>query len=178
MSEQVKIKQENEQGEVEEMEVSLADIAGIDMNAVEAFEGGFESTPKGVYLFECKDAKLDSMETKNGTSAVIQFVLEIADCYAVVSDDPKVTEESMKGKKHTETIFVSDVAKSVGQAKAIMQNAGYNAAGSLEDLLDGFCGSQFIAPIKHRKDPNDSDKIYANLVIKKITPPKSGEAAA
>ena len=57
----------------EEKEVDLADIAGIDMNDVEAFEGGFEPTPKGLFRFECKDAGLDTINDK----AVIYFDTEI-----------------------------------------------------------------------------------------------------
>ena len=155
----------------EEMEVSLADIAGIDMNDVEAFEGGFEPTPKGVYLWEVKDAGLDTINEK----AVIYFECECVECYTVLDDEK--TEEQMAGWKHRETIFVSDLAKSVGQAKAIMQNAGFTGSGSLTDMLDAFCGSQFIAPVKQRRDKNDTDRVYANLVIGKISPPKSGDDA-
>lgn len=151
----------------EEQEVNLADIAGIDMNNVEAFEGGFEPTPKGVFRFECKDAGLDTVSSGDVDKAVIYFENEVVECYALVDDS--LEPESMIGWKHRETIFISDLAKSVGQAKAIMQNAGFKGSGTLEEMLDAFCGSQFISPIKHRKDKNDTDKIYSNLVVAKIT---------
>lgn len=150
-------------------EVSLADIAGIDMTSVEAFEGGFEPTPKGVYLFDVKDAGLDTITVDGVDKAVIYFETEIAECYALVDDS--IEPESMVGWKHRETVFISDLKKSVGQAKAIMQNAGFSGSGTLEEMLDAFCGSQFVAPIKHRKDKNDTDKIYSNIVVSKITPP-------
>ena len=153
----------------EEADVSLADIAGIDMNNVEAFEGGFEPTPKGVYLFEVKDAGLDTVNDK----AVIYFECEVAAVYALVDDDKD--PESMIGWKHRESIFVGDLAKSVGQAKAIMQNAGFTGSGTLEQMLDAFCGSQFVAPVKQRKDKNDTDKVYGNIVVGKITPPPQEE---
>ena len=35
-------------------------------------------------------------------------------------------------------------------------------------MLDAFCGTQFDAPVKQTKDKNDTDKVYANIVIKKI----------
>lgn len=168
MTENVKIKQGDE-----EAEVSLADIAGIDMNAVEEFEGGFEPTPKGVYLWNCTDALLDSVETKNGLSAVIRFDLECVECYAIMSDDKD--EESMVGWKHQETIFVGDLAKSVGQAKFLMMHAGFTGSGTLEKMLDAFVGTQFIAPVKQRKDKNDTDRVYANIVIAKVTPPHANE---
>ena len=155
-----------------EQEVSLAEIAGIDMNNVEAFEGGFEPTPKGIFRFECKDAGLDTIIDK----AVIYFECEIAECYALVDDEKNA--DDMIGWTHRETIFISDLAKSVGQAKAIMQNAGFTGSGTLEEMLDAFCGSHFVAPIRHRKDKNDTDKIYSNLVVGKITPPPSVEETA
>ena len=157
-----------------ELEVSLEDIAGIDMNAVEAFEGGFEPTPKGVFLFDAKDAGLDTITVENVDKAVIYFELEVAECYALVDDS--IEPESLIGWKHRETIFISDLSKSVGQAKAIMQNAGFTGSGTLVEMLDAFCGSQFISPIKHRKDKNDTDKIYSNLLVSKITPPPEVEA--
>lgn len=163
----VKVKQNDE-----EIEVSIADIAGIDMSAVEAFEGGFEPTPKGVYLWECKDAKIDTINDK----AVIQFELECEECYAILDDEK--TPESMVGWKHQETIFIGDLAKSVGQAKAIMQNAGFTGSGTLETMLDAFCGTQFIAPIRQRKDKNDTDRVYSNLVVAKIKPATGTQNAA
>lgn len=156
----------------EEREVDLAEIAGIDMNNVEAFEGGFEPTPKGLFRFECKDAGLETIVDK----AVIYFELEVQECYALVDDDKDM--ESMIGWKHRETIFITDLAKSVGQAKAIMQNAGFTGSGTLEEMLDAFCGSQFVAPIRHRRDKNDTDKIYSNLIVGKITPPPTQEVVA
>ena len=159
-----------------EMEVGLADIAGIDMNAVEAFEGGFEATPKGVYVWEVKDAGIKPQDSQKGKKATIYFELECQQCLALVDDDRD--EESMIGWKHIETIWIGDLAKSVGQAKAICQNAGFEHKGSLEEMLDAFCGHQFVSPIKQRKDKNDTDIVYSNLVIKKITPVPGAEADA
>ncbi len=160
----------------EEQTVSLADIAGIDMNAIEAFEGGFEPTPKGVFLFDVKDAGLDTITSNDVDKAVIYFEMEVAECYALLDDN--IETESLVGWKHRETIYISDLAKSVGQAKAIMQNAGFSGSGTLEQMLDAFCGSQFVAPVKHRKDKNDTDKIYSNIVVSKITPPPVVEQVA
>ena len=170
MSEMINIKNDGE-----EQEVSLTDIAGIDMNEVQEFEG-FEATPKGLYDWECKDAGLDTVETKNGLSGIIYFDLEVTNCHTLIGDERDPA--TMVGSKHRETIFIGDVAKSVGQAKALMQHAGFNAAGKLDELLDAFCGHAFTAPIKQRKDKNDSDVVYSNLVIKKITPIGGATATA
>jgi len=66
------------------------------MNAVEAYEGGFDATPKGAYVFNVKDAKL----TEIAEYPVIQFTLEIIECMAVASEDK--TPESMVGVEHEE----------------------------------------------------------------------------
>lgn len=148
----------------EEVELSLEDISGIDMSTVEEFEGGFEATPVGVYAFLVKDAKIDEVADK----PVIQFELEVIGCDAISSETKD--EQSIIGWTHRETIFVNDIAKSVGQAKAIMSHAGFTKNGALKDLLDEFCGYKFTSAVKNTKDKNDPDKIYANLKIKTIEP--------
>ena len=131
-----------------------------------------------MYRWGCKDAGIDTIASGGFDKAVIFFELEAIEVYALVDDS--IEPDSLVGWKHRETIFISDLAKSVGQAKAIMQNAGFSGSGTLEQMLDAFCGSEFISPIKQRKDKNDTDKIYANLVVGKITPvpsqPEEAEA--
>ena len=147
-----------------EVDVTLADLAGIDMNEVEEFEGGFDVTPKGAYVFQVKDAKLAEI----ADYPVIPFTLEVVECMAVAADDK--TPEGMVGVAHEENIFVMDVQKAVGQAKFLMRSAGYAATGSLNELLDGFCGTKFAAKIKQKAKKNDPDTIYANLDMKSVKP--------
>lgn len=146
----------------QEVEVSLADLAGLDMSAVEAVAGGFELTPKGAYVFKVLDAKLAEF----ADYPVITFELEIIECLALASDDK--TPEGMVGVKHDETIFIIDVQKSVGQAKFLMTEAGYRATGTLQELLDGFCGTKFSAKVKHKAKKNDPETIYANIEMKSV----------
>jgi len=165
-----------------EGEVTLMDIAGMDMAGVEEFEGGFEPTPKGVYHFRCKDAELTSIDMKDKktgddiTRAIIQFEFEIVNVLAFVDDG--INPDEWIGKDHRETIFIQDVLKGVGQAKAIMTNAGFSGTGSLQELMDAFVGTEFEAPIGQRKDKNDPDRIYANIKIGKIMPHQAEVAAA
>lgn len=153
--------------EGEEIELSLEDIAGIDMGDVEEFNG-FENLPAGIFDFAVKDAGLETVETKDGIKAVIFFSLEVEKVHVLVDD--AIDPDSIIGSLHRETVWINDIEKGVGQAKAVMTNAGFTAKGKLEDLLDAFCGSKFTAPIKHTKNKNDPDIVYANLVTKKITP--------
>lgn len=148
----------------EDVELSLEDISGIDMSTVEEFEGGFEATPVGSYAFLVKDAQITEIADK----PTIQFELEVIGCDAINSETKD--EQSIVGWIHKETIFVNDIAKSVGQAKAIMGHAGFTKVGALKELLDEFCGWKFTALTKQTKDRNDPDKIYANLKIKTIEP--------
>lgn len=164
----ITIKEDNE-----EQEIDLADIANIDMDGIEAFEGGFEPTPVGVYQFNCMDAGIKQINSKG----VIYFELEVEAVHALKEGGAEEAEKLL-GWKHEETIFITDVKKSVGQAKAIMQNAGFVGQGKLEDILDAFVGTSFLSPTKQRKDPNDADKIYSNLVVKKITPVPTEESEA
>ena len=157
------VKTLDDQGNEIEVEVSLADLAGIDMDAVEAQAGGFEVTQKGAYVFRCSDAKL----TDIADYPVVSFELEIVECMATSGDK---TEEQMVGEKHVENVFIKDVAKDIGRAKFLMQEAGYHGSGSLNDLLDGFVGTKFAAKIKHASAKDDKDKIYANLDVKSIKP--------
>jgi len=164
-----------------EMSVSLADIAGMDMAQVEEFEGGFDPTPKGVYHFRCKDAELtqiDFKDKKTGedvTRAIIQFDMEIVNVLAFVDDGINVND--WIEKVHQETVFITDVAKGVGQAKAIMTNAGFTGNASLQELLDAFVGTEFDAPIAHRKNKDDPDVIHANIKIGKIIPHAQAQEA-
>ncbi len=148
----------------QEVEIDLADLAGLEMDDIQAEAGGFEATPKGYYTFEVKDAKLHEIADK----PVVGFALEVVECHAVASESETV--ESMVGKTHEENIFVSDVKKDIGRAKFIMQEAGFVGEGSLNNQLDGFCGHRFLAKIKNKAKKDDPDTIYANLDFKSIKP--------
>ena len=164
MSNTVTIKNEKD----EEQIVSLADIAGVDMTAIQEYEGGFDPQPKGVYTFEVKDCALKTVETRKGDRGVIALETEITAVHAIT--DPDVNPEDQVGKKYVETIFISDLAKGLGNLKAIMSNGGFVGSGKLAEMMDAFCGHSFVSPIKHRKDKDDADKIYDNFDVKKITP--------
>ena len=149
----------------EDVVVSLADLAGINMDDVEEYEGGFILTPKGAYEFNCTNAEL----TEIADSPVIKFTCEIIGCTAIASDEH--SPESIIGAIHEENFFIKDVQKTIGSAKRFMRIAGSPVmSGSLTDLLDGFCGTKFFGKIKHRPKKNDPETIYANLDMKSVKP--------
>lgn len=145
-------------------DVSLEDLAGLDMDTVELFEGGFDPTPKGSFRFLAKDVRLDEIADK----PVIKFELEIVACHAI--DSETKDGNTVLGLIHEENIFINDVAKSFGYAKAIMQAAGFTGTGTSKQLFDAFCGTQFDAVIKQKPKKDDPDVIYANLKLKSISP--------
>ena len=148
----------------EEVEVPLADIAALNMDDVQADAGGFESTPVGTFTFNVLNAETTTL----GDKPFIAFETEIVDCSAVIAEGK--TEEDMVGVKHNENIFIGDVGKALAQAKFLMEAAGHSGSGSLKEMLDGFCGTKFTARVKHRKDKNDPDRVYANIDLKTVAP--------
>lgn len=143
-------------------DVSLADIGGVDMSEVEEFR--FENTPKGIYQWKCTNAEI----LKLGDKPAIKYNLEATNVISL-SDDSKDPEKYI-GHKHDEAIFITDLEKDIGRAKAFMVDAGFEGSGTLQELLDQFIGHEFVSAISHRKDKNDTDKIYANIDYGKVKP--------
>lgn len=152
-------------------QISLADLAGIDMADVVENRGP-EPLPAGVYEFTVKEAELKTRESKGVNKPVVELKLEVASCLVLVNSE--LAPEDYEGQLHFETIWITDVAKDLGRVKALMVDAGLEGSGPVNDLLMSFIGHNFIAPIKHRKNPNDADIIYANIDSKKVRPAIEG----
>lgn len=152
-----------------DQEFSLADVAGIDMNEVEANYGP-DNLPACVVELRVVDAKLEvHTNTKtNVKKAVVKIETEVVNTLAVV--DPNIPLESLIGRKHYESFFLTDLKKDLGRVKALMAESGFTGTGSLTELLNQFIGHQFVATINNRKDKNDADITYANINLKKVKP--------
>ena len=149
-------------------EVSLADIAEIDLGEVEEVTG-FATIPAGVYEFRVQSAELTTIDTKDGPRGAIANELEIINVLNLVGAS-EVDPESLIGRTHRETFFLSNLEEGVGRQKALMARSGFAESGKLTDLLDQFTGHTFIAAVKTRKDKNDPDRIFANIDLKKVQP--------
>ncbi len=68
----------------------------------------------------------------------------------------------MVGLQYTEGFFLSG-AEDLGRVKALFVDIGMQGQGSVQDLCDQSIGKEFVAPITHRKDKNDTSKVYANI---------------
>jgi hypothetical protein len=169
--------------ELEGQTISLAELAGEDMTSVA--ESRFSALPDGIYLFEVLGdpaPHLEVIETGQGNdkkkkpAAVIEF--QILDVLGL-NHPSEVPEgpESLIGRKHRETFFISDL-KGVGYLKAFVADIGQNNSGAMgglpgkEGYLTRLPGVRFQAPIKHRENKNDADKVYVNISRdkKKILP--------
>lgn len=172
---------ENAQVEVDGEMISLADLAGVDLSDIA--EQRFSALPEGVYVMrviaEPNPPQFEVIESKGKKKPIVVFYHEVEDCLALKK--PEETPEginSLIGKKHRETFFISGDAKtSLGYIKTFMVDATGNKdqKGDMKSLLLGMVGTKYQCTITHRKDPNDSDKVYVSCSRGKIRP--LGQAA-
>ena len=146
-----------------EMEVSLADIANIDMDTVEEFR--FENRPAGMYHMKVTDAKITALGKEKPAPAVV-VECEVQNCLSLV--DGSDTQAQI-GKTHRETFFMKD-GDGIGRLKAFLTDTGFQGTGSLKDILDAFHGHEFDGIIKHKTDKNDTDRVYVNFAQGKVKP--------
>lgn len=140
-------------------EASLADIANLNMDDIA--EVRFEAFPRGGYAFKGLTGKIETVGSGDDKKAVIAFESE---CFEVYGEPDGVSAESVIGKKHREVFFLSgdSAVDNLGRAKAYMSDTGFTGKGTLQEMLDAWAGTMFKATVKHRKDKNDEDRIYAN----------------
>lgn len=153
--------------------VSLADIAGVDMSQIEAYRGG-EPTPQGIYEFKLTETNLDTMEVfdKEKEDTVDRPVIMLSSEIIAVRQlkDKGIDPQSLIGLTHIERIFIRDIEKDLGRVTAFLQDIGMTGQGTLQDLLDQAVGTEYVAGISHRKDKNDTSRVFANLDFRTVEP--------
>lgn len=140
-------------------QVSLADIAGVDMDAVAEVRG--TTFPAGFFKLKVENAKLAVVGQGDSKKAGIQFKFVCTDVMKLIDSSKDV--ESIIGKFHVETCFLTEPMEGLGKAKAFMADTGFKGSGKLGEILNGFAGHEFKCVITHRADKNDKDLIYANI---------------
>jgi hypothetical protein len=145
--------------------VSLMDLAGLDTSGIEARRMG-DVLPKMFADFECTKAELAPYE-KDGKpmGGIARFDFKVAGIHTMIDKDQD--EAAMIGKVHQENRFITN-ADGVKFLLGFLEDCGVKERGALKDLIEKMQGRKIKAVISHRKDPNDSEKIYAGLV--KIKP--------
>jgi hypothetical protein len=152
-------------------DLSIADIAGIDIS--EIAEKRFVQMPVGVYHWIVKEAGLDMMEISGTQKKVPAIVVEcqVKNIQALAKGAVVVPEEII-GETRKE-IFRYNPEKQtdwIGYFKAFAADTGYTASGSLQEVLAGYQGHEFIAPIVHRRNKDDADRPYVNIDRTKMMP--------
>lgn len=136
--------------------ISLAELAGLDMDDVEAKRFG-AITPKGSYRFHIREAKLETLGKHN----VAAYYCPIIHVHGVA--DPETDVEALLNYEHRELFFLKDV-EAVGYLKQFMLDIGLQASGALARLLELSENLQFDARVEHTPDKNDTSRIYTRLV--------------
>lgn len=152
---------------VGENEVSLLDIAGIDLNEIAEYR--LTVMPAGKYMFRIMESKLEARDARVKDGApdekvkkpAITFECEVQNCFALTDD--KLDPATQIGMKYFETFWINDANKDLGRVKAFLVDIGSPGAGSLTDLLAEAQGVEFVCDITNTPDKNNPDTIWANL---------------
>jgi hypothetical protein len=146
-----------------EGQLSLAEIAGVNLDDVEEFR--FENLPVGAYTFQVVEAGLDEVGS-NGKLAAI-FKTKVLETHGLVGLPDGEDESNYVGKDHRETFFVSE-AQDIGRIKAFLKDIGLESSGvTLGDAVASAESHVFSGRIKHRTSPQDKSVKYANIVLDK-----------
>lgn len=164
----VNIKMDDDVGDV-----SLLELMNFDITDMEAVRG-MPLVPEGVYEWRITGAEIGSMEVFDKeldakvSRATVSFKLEALACRQV--KDPELDPAALNSIGFMHRIFIKDFKRDIGRVKAFLEDIGMNAGGSLQTLLEMAQGMEFVAAIKHTRDKNDKDKMYANLDDRTISP--------
>lgn len=151
--------------ELEGHQLSLADLAGFDMSGVEAKK--FENLPEGHFQFEITADPAPGLKViaNKGAAVLPCKVLNI-----VALKNPAETADPTKliGKFHYETALINtqeSLSYLMTTLEALQCKRGpLGGVPGKPGMLDSLAGVRFSAGIKHRRDKNDPDKIYAGLI--------------
>lgn len=151
---------------VGEEELSLAAIAGIDMEQVA--EVRFSNTPEGLFHWKIQDAELTVQEVEDKENPgskinkpVVKIMLEAVNCLAL--NDDTLDPANYVGRKHSLSFWINS-AEDIGKAKAFLVDIGMEGSGVFGQLLTNSIGEEFVSQIKHVANRNDADRPYVNVV--------------
>ncbi len=161
-------------------EVSIEQLLGFNLQQVEEVRG-FPLAPEGVYEWKILawSNKIKEWTPKGTTetrrSMILDCQLEAIACRQ--TKDPEVDKTTLVGLQYTEGFFLSS-KDDLGRVKSLFVDIGMTGADVVENLCDQSIGREFIAPITHRKDKNDTSKVYANLDRNAVEPLGNAEQLA
>ncbi len=156
--------------------VSLAELAGLNVDTFTEKHAG-EALPTGAFVFETLDGedapKLTVIGEGDKAKAAAVFKFKVLDVVALTDVEFTGDQNTLIGKTHQETFFFSgNVADAVGYLRAFVGYLGVDNKGALGEMLARCAGCRFQALIGKRKNKDDHDIVYTNIVRdkKKIKP--------
>ena len=160
--------------EIDGATFSLADIGGIDLESVKEVRAF--NLPEGIYHFGVEKAQLTSRQNNEGVKKPIVAITVVVKGVKTLMDD-EIDKESLVGRKHTEAFWITNPVEDIGRVKALLVDTGFSASGNLQEVLAQFEEHEFIAPIRHKPNPNDKDNPYANIMRNKVMSMEAYNAA-
>lgn len=142
---------------------SLVDMLGIDMSEIEAKKQG-EVLPKLIGDFTCVASETKPLNDSNENlrGAIITWEWKLDAIHEVMDKNFSGDPATLVGKIHKEVQFITS-PDSFPYVKGHIKEVGGDQNGALNVLIKSVEGKRVRASIGHRKDPNDSEKVYANL---------------
>ena len=152
--------------DIEGSSVSLADIAGLDMDNITENRGF--TFPKGMVDLKVVSAALDQIGTDKKWPCV-QFEAEVLNFPGEVHDaeGKQIDPSHLVGSIYKET-FIIGSADDLGSVKAMMSDSGHKGTGAFGDNLGNWAGCTFRTKIRHKKNKNDEEQINARIMRSKV----------
>lgn len=151
---------------------SLSDLAGINMDEFNEVRGF--GLPRGIYQFLIKEAKLTVIDTVKGKRPAAQFGCEVRNVLsleAAPEGENAIDPNTLIGKVHEETFFITEPADDIGRIKAFLADIGLTVQNvTFQEIVNASIGHEFTAPIIRPKDKRDPDKEYVNMKRDKVKP--------
>jgi hypothetical protein len=158
---------ENASIKLENAQVTLGDLAGLNLDDVS--EKRFEALPKMIGIFEVEDAWLGVFGDGEKAKGGVGFKAKVLEVLSVNDLEFKGANDELVNKIHTQTFFITSV-DSVGYIKAFFKDIGAPYDRDFRSMLAKSIGTRFQAPIGKRKDKNDTDVVYTQIVQNKVKP--------
>lgn len=142
-----------------DMGMSLADIAGLDVSDVEELRSS--ALPAGLYTFEVTKTLLETRSVKEDTETRYVAVVELKVIEVDTIVEKGVTESEVLGKTYTENFFIdpAEAQKGIGYLKGFIADVGGDNSGPIggvegapEGFLDRLVTHRFPAKIVKKKD--------------------------
>lgn len=146
--------------------MTLAELTGINTEGMEAKRAG-EILPRLYGIFECIKAEIKENKGTDGKVKNFQAASEWKLLGVKTLLDKGVDEATLIGKLHFENRFITNV-DGIKYALGFLEDVGIKERGGLGQLWGAQTGRRVEAVIAHRKNPDDTDKVYSSMT--KIKP--------